>query len=147
MILTASQAAEQPVIWKITDVAKHLGIPVSRVRELAVKDGFPHSGKFGNRRRWLADSFKGFTLDQVKRIAPKCQLYHHYDKDDNLLYVGISLSAISRLRQHNKQSHWADQIVKILVTQYDSVADAKEAEKMAIRWEQPLYNKMHVPKK
>jgi hypothetical protein len=29
----------------------------------------------------------------------RCDLYRHYDKDGNLLYVGISLSALGRIRR------------------------------------------------
>ena len=38
-------------------------------------------------------------------------LYRHYDKDDKLLYVGISISAYTRLSQHKINSKWASTAV------------------------------------
>jgi predicted GIY-YIG superfamily endonuclease len=42
-------------------------------------------------------------------------IYRHYDKDGNLLYVGISLSVISRIMQHKNGSHWFNNIANILI--------------------------------
>lgn len=139
--MAASGRIPKGKVWTEKDVANHLGITVARVRDLAPRPGFPFSRYIGKTRRWLSDNFEGFSLDQVKRTNPKCHLYYHYDKQHNLLYVGISLSAIGRLRQHNQRSHWADEIRTITVEHYDSVEEARIAEAQAIATERPRYNK------
>ena len=68
-------------------------------------------------------------------------LYRHFDETGALLYVGISLSAITRLRQHRDRSVWFSQIKSITITQFETRADAKIAEKAAIQTEHPVYNK------
>jgi len=73
---------------------------------------------------------------------PTC-LYRHYDKDDNLLYVGISLSAYTRLSQHKSNSEWAATAVKMTTEPFNSRVDALEAEKKAIINEKPLFNVVH----
>lgn len=68
------------------------------------------------------------------------QLYRHWDKDGNLLYVGISLSAIERLREHRARSSWFYQIACITVTTYETRHKAETAEDLAIVLEKPLHN-------
>lgn len=68
------------------------------------------------------------------------QLYRHFDGDGNLLYVGISLSAIARLGQH-KTSHWFNQIATVTIEKFDSRDDALDAEFLAIKTENPLHNR------
>jgi hypothetical protein len=70
-------------------------------------------------------------------------LYKHYDINNNLLYVGVSLYALIRLRQHKDQSHWFGLISKITIEYYATRLLAEEAEKAAIKKERPLYNKVH----
>ena len=69
------------------------------------------------------------------------QLYRHFDRNGKLLYVGISLSTIERLRRH-KQVHarWFRRITSITVEHYRSRQDAHRAELMAIGLEKPLHN-------
>lgn len=67
-------------------------------------------------------------------------LYRHFDADGNLLYVGISLSAIERLRAHREQSHWFEKIAFITVNRYQTRHKAEIAEDMAISLEKPLHN-------
>lgn len=69
----------------------------------------------------------------------ECQLYRHYN-GDTLLYVGISLSAIGRLQQHN-QASWVKTITRVTIEQFPSRAEALKAELLAIATEQPLHNK------
>lgn len=69
------------------------------------------------------------------------KLYRHFDRDDILLYVGISLSAVTRLSQHKNQSPWYDYISKITIENHLTKQDARTAEKKAIIKENPLYNK------
>jgi len=71
------------------------------------------------------------------------QLYRHYDKDDNLLYVGISLSAYARLSQHKLHSEWAKESAKMTIENFNNRNDALRAEKNAIEIEKPRFNLLH----
>lgn len=75
-----------------------------------------------------------------------CYLYKHWDKNDNLLYVGISLSAVARLKQHSRKADWYDKIAKITIEKFCSREEAIDAEKLAIIMEKPLFNKQHNKK-
>ncbi len=77
----------------------------------------------------------------------ECQLYRHFDEAGALLYVGISLSAISRLAAHNQDAAWADRIARVTIERFASREDAEKAEVRAIREEKPIYNIMHSGKK
>jgi predicted GIY-YIG superfamily endonuclease len=74
----------------------------------------------------------------------KTTLYRHYDKSNNLLYVGISLSHLQRLGQHSTNSHWFTKISNVTVKHFDTRQEAIEAERNAIRSEKPLHNIMHI---
>lgn len=85
------------------------------------------------------------TINDIKKEQEKIKnlqyLYRHFDKDGNLLYVGISLSVIQRLSQHKNCSPWYHKIAKIEVETFDDRASALVAEKKAIIEEHPIYNK------
>ena len=51
-------------------------------------------------------------------------VYLHYAADNTLLYVGISLSAVERLRQH-RDSAWFDEISRVEVYKCPSRDAAK----------------------
>jgi predicted GIY-YIG superfamily endonuclease len=68
------------------------------------------------------------------------EVYRHYDRDGHLLYVGISLSAIERLREHRRGSRWFREIARIEIERHATRALAIAAEANAIRNERPLYN-------
>ena len=71
-----------------------------------------------------------------------CDLYRHYDKEWNLLYVGISLNAVNRMIQHRSQSkEWFDEIAFTQRKVFPSRAEAEKAESIAIRNENPKWNK------
>jgi predicted GIY-YIG superfamily endonuclease len=73
------------------------------------------------------------------------KLYRHYAADGTLLYVGISLCAVARLRQHKKKkAPWVDDIALILVEGHPSKRSALGAEASAIRKERPAHNFMHA---
>jgi len=76
-------------------------------------------------------------------LAIKTNLYRHFDADGKLLYVGISLSAISRLGQHQDHSHWFGSIARVEIVSFPSRADAIAAEREAIKNEKPLHNIVH----
>lgn len=57
-----------------------------------------------------------------------------------LLYVGISLNAISRLAQHRLTAHWYERIARIEIEWHESRKAAEAAEGEAIRAERPIHN-------
>lgn len=75
-----------------------------------------------------------------------CQLYRHFDAEGRLLYVGISLSAVERLKQHVARSGWSAEIASITVETHADREAAMKAEREAVERERPLYNKQLVPK-
>jgi excinuclease UvrABC nuclease subunit len=75
------------------------------------------------------------VLQQVKNY-----LYRHFDKNDRLLYVGISLSVFQRLAQHRSRAHWFEQICRVEMEQFATREEAKAAERVAIKREKPLFN-------
>jgi len=72
-----------------------------------------------------------------------CSLYRYFDKNKNLLYVGISTSAIGRMLQHKQYSFWFKSISRMTVENFNSREDAVVAEREAIKKEKPLHNKSH----
>lgn len=68
-------------------------------------------------------------------------LYRHFDASGALLYVGISDSPASRLRQHLAASPWAGDIASVTLAWFDDRQAALCAETIAIMTEKPLYNR------
>jgi predicted GIY-YIG superfamily endonuclease len=66
-------------------------------------------------------------------------LYRHYRADGELLYIGISVSALNRLVQHRRDAHWYKQIERVEVKKIPS-DQAAAIEKLAIEREKPLFN-------
>lgn len=69
------------------------------------------------------------------------QLYRYYNSSGDLLYVGKSLDAVTRLAQHKDRAPWFTQIARIEIEHYESETECSKAERLAIRREHPLYNK------
>lgn len=70
-----------------------------------------------------------------------CELYRHFDKEGQLLYVGISFRAVERLMKgHKNNAHWFDQVARIEIERFPSRSEALQAEKAAISKDQPKYN-------
>ena len=70
-------------------------------------------------------------------------LYRHFDSNDNLLYVGISLNEFNRFKQHMVNSDWPTDAAYTNYERFDTREEALLAEKQAIVNEKPLYNKIH----
>jgi predicted GIY-YIG superfamily endonuclease len=68
-------------------------------------------------------------------------LYRLYDSDDNLLYVGISKSAMNRIGQHLSTQPWAANINRMTIEHFTDRAAVQKAERLAIATENPIYNK------
>jgi excinuclease UvrABC nuclease subunit len=72
-------------------------------------------------------------------------LYRHYDENDELLYIGISLDAITRQGAHERLAGWFPSVRRIEITVYPNKAEAARAEIQAIQLEQPRWNQQHHP--
>lgn len=84
---------------------------------------------------------------QDQEASPRFnQLYRHFDADGQLLYVGISFSAVYRLSQHRDSSNWYERIAKVTIENFPSRQEVVEAERRAITEENPIHNKVHRPK-
>lgn len=77
----------------------------------------------------------------TNNLRKKGMVYRHFDKDGNLLYVGMSMNPFKRLGGHRFESIWFDRIVKITIERYPTKWDAITAERRAIRNENPQFNK------
>lgn len=70
-----------------------------------------------------------------------CELYRHFGKTGELLYVGISASSAARLSQHKNASGWFGEISTITIERFATRKDAEHAEALAISAEKPIYNR------
>lgn len=67
------------------------------------------------------------------------ELYRHFDGEGRLLYVGVSLSTLARLCQH-RRSGWFKEIVTVRIERYETRRAATQAEREAIKRENPVWN-------
>lgn len=74
------------------------------------------------------------------------ELYRHYDPAGVLLYVGVSLYGLARLKDHSNQSAWFERIARVEIERFPSRDAALKAEQDAIAKEKPLYNIRHKQK-
>lgn len=77
-----------------------------------------------------------YYSDMVNR---RTCVYRAYDADEQLLYVGISMSLDGRLTKH-RSSVWWPEVEEITVQWFDGREAAKAAERIAILDEKPAYN-------
>jgi len=70
-------------------------------------------------------------------------LYRYYDSQDNLLYVGISICSIKRLKSHVKNSPWSADVSRMAIEKFNTREEALAAEAKAIREERPRFNVHH----
>lgn len=72
-------------------------------------------------------------------------LYWYYDKNELLLYVGITGRGMSRNSEHNKSKPWWEFVAHQKVEHFDSRHKALAAEKRAIQTYMPPFNVQHNP--
>lgn len=72
-------------------------------------------------------------------------LYRHFAADGELLYVGISFHALTRLRSHMQASDWSREIASVRIETFPSRSEALAAEAKAILEERPRYNRSGAP--
>jgi len=68
------------------------------------------------------------------------ELYRHFDNENALLYVGISLSTFKRLSQHKDHSQWFNKVSRVTIEHFPTREEAIAAEKKAIKTEDPKFN-------
>ncbi|MFF4362635.1 GIY-YIG nuclease family protein [Streptomyces sp. NPDC001604] len=77
-----------------------------------------------------------FDEEGSLHTAGRTALYRLYGLE-GLLYVGISISPLTRVRTHLREQPWASQVVGIRIEYPD---DAEAAEREAVWTERPKYN-------
>jgi hypothetical protein len=102
------------------------------------------------RRQWVSDVEwrQWFPSESSPRLSPhegRTNLYRHYDAKGRLLYVGISLAAIERLRCHRTNSPWFGKIARIEIKAFGTRKAALAAETHAIKEERPIHNRAGAP--
>ncbi len=82
----------------------------------------------------------GHDTQTVSGVKPQ-QLYRLFDADGELLYIGISYSAIARFAQHKATQPWAGDVCRIEIETHDvSRREIEDIESAAIRDEKPKHN-------
>lgn len=69
-------------------------------------------------------------------------LYRLYDADDVLLYVGMTNEWDRRESEHARFQPWWGEVVRFTHEPYPNRVDAEAAEKVAVRTEHPVFNKV-----
>jgi hypothetical protein len=68
-------------------------------------------------------------------------VYRHFSDDGTLLYVGFSERFKGRQNAHRSSSIWYPDVVRCTVELFVTFGEALEAERAAIRFENPQHNK------
>lgn len=77
--------------------------------------------------------------DEIPELTT--DLYRLYDAEGTLLYIGISKSAMARMKQHAKEKQWWLEVRRIEIEHVlGGRFDAEFAERRAIESERPKYN-------
>lgn len=76
--------------------------------------------------------------------AERTALYHCFDREGTLLYIGVAKHFGLRWSRHMGRTPWWDQVHRQTVEWYDSRPGALAAEATAIFAEQPKYNIVHI---
>lgn len=70
-------------------------------------------------------------------------LYHYYDAQDVLLYIGITNSLPRRQASHESRSTWMDFAARSTMKRFPTRASAEVVEAVSIRHRAPLFNIEH----
>lgn len=68
-------------------------------------------------------------------------VYRFFDVSGRLLYVGIAFDPAERWKHHASHTRWWKDAVDNTIEWYDARPEAERAEKVALRYEKPIYNK------
>ena len=152
--------SEQIIARTIKEFCRAYGVGHTKAYEL-IAQGKVEARKAGRRtliteasaRKWLEECEETKEIEKKQKsalavweeklnsISPggPTQLYRHYDKNNVLLYVGISLSAVVRLIGHHA-APWIEEITRVEIQHFPSRRAARVAERRAIESEGPLHN-------
>jgi predicted GIY-YIG superfamily endonuclease len=72
-------------------------------------------------------------------------LYRFFDDKGRLLYVGITDTWYQRFHEHERKSGWFSKVAYSTFEYYETRQAVQEAELLAIRTENPEFNKLHNP--
>ncbi len=89
-----------------------------------------------------------FALDSVQQrfrltaglVSDPTTLYRLYDKDDVLLYAGITRHMEARMKAHSLTKSWWGDVARKEAVAYDTRIEAARAEHAAITYENPRHN-------
>ena len=76
-------------------------------------------------------------------IQKKQLLYRYYNKENELLYVGVTADNTKRESQHRRDSFWFGEIATAKYEYFDSRQEVLQAEAEAIENEKPKHNVKH----
>ena len=104
-----------------------------------------------HRDKWMEQPPRIATPVEIPDVEPQPipfgqdghHLYRHFDCEGNLLYVGVSQSALHRLKKHRHLSPWFSHIARVEMTVYKTREDVLIAERLAIQREKPRHNIQH----
>lgn len=71
---------------------------------------------------------------------PTPMLYRCYNAEHQLLYIGMTMYPIRRLKHHRRAAPWWSQTTTIELSSYRNHRALEQAELRAIRFEKPLFN-------
>lgn len=75
--------------------------------------------------------------DSPERTA----LYHLYNADGQLLYVGITVNPKARWRAHAKDKYWWPEVARKTIEWFETRKSAERVEKIEVEEEGPKYNR------
>jgi hypothetical protein len=79
----------------------------------------------------------------IPRAGTPC-IYFHLTGSEEVLYIGMTMDALARQRQHRTGSHWWDQIERIEFVTFESYKEMAVAEIEAIDLHRPVFNKLGI---
>lgn len=104
--------------------------------------GAYHMGLTPQQFRTLAGKVNAARSDL--KATGRTALYRYFDAAGGLLYVGIAADPAIRDEQHQRQSAWHKLAADRTVEWFESREEAHQAERWAIRGEEPLFNSTHA---
>lgn len=93
-------------------------------------------------RAWQEEYVERAALLPAKTACPSV-VYRYFNDRDELLYVGKTIDMEVRERAHMKRIWWPD-VARRTIEEYPTERAALDAEDVAIKTENPLYNRAGV---
>lgn len=83
------------------------------------------------------------SIGQAGLNSRRHALYRFFDASDVLLYVGITVDPGARFKKHGGDKEWWGEVDRIDIARHATRKEALDAERKAIKEEQPLHNVVH----